>query len=121
MVPSKKLTDAARQSRGASAHILTPHKTKQSETKRPLTPHAPRPRTENDRDPDPDRAHEARDERRCVQWRDAVPQHAERLEKRHPPTEELGLDGDNYGAEGDDDYDAGEEWEGLRWGCLGSG
>ena len=86
--------------------------------KRPLTPHAPRPRTEDDRDPDPDLAHETRDECGCVQWRDAVPEHAERLEERHAPAEELGLDGDDDGAEGDDDDDAGEEWEGLGWGCL---
>ena len=98
------------------AHFLTPHK-----TKRPLTPHAPRPRTENDWDPDPDLAHETRDECGYVKWGDAVPEHAERLEEGHTPTEELGLDGDDYRAEGDDYYYTGEEWEGLGWRCLERG
>lgn len=76
-----------------------------------LTPHAPGPRTEDNRDPDPDSAHKARDERGGVERCDAIPEHAERLEERHAPAKELGLDSDDYRAEGDDHYHAGEKRE----------
>ncbi len=92
-----------------------------TKTKRELTPYAPRPGTKNNRNPDPDFAHEARDECGGVEWGDAVPEHAHRLEEGHAPAEELGLDGDNYGAEGDDHYHTGEQREGLGCGSLGGG
>ena len=86
--------------------------------KRKLTPYAPRPGTKNNRNPDPDCAYEARDECGGIEWGDAVSKHAERLEERHAPAEELSLDRDDYGAERDNHYNAGEEWKGLGCRCL---